>query len=119
MRSPPVSPPRPSGPTSPVLDLAGSSRTTGGLLRGRAYGNVYNHADDDGLTNFKTMGPRTGSVQVYMKHVDPTIVKPHMVLKHEVSSNLRPILKSLARGYFPVRSKLFISLGDKFNNIYR
>ena len=45
------------------------------------------------------MGPQTGSVQVYMKHIDPMIVKPHMVLKHKVSSNLKPILKSLACGY--------------------
>jgi len=64
------------------------------------------------------MGPQTGSVQVYMKHIDPMIVKSHMVLEHKVSSNLKPILKSLAHGYSPVHSKLFFSIVDKFDNVY-
>ena len=63
------------------------------------------------------MGPQTGSVQVYMKHIDPMIVKSHMVLEHKVSSNLKPILKSLACGYSPVCSKLFFSIVDKFDNV--
>ncbi len=122
MESPPVSPPRLPGlrrSISPAIDMGGSSRTTGGLLHGRAYGNVYNHADSDELMNFNTMGPRTGCVQVYMKHVDPMATKAHMVLKHEVSSKLKPILKSLARGYSPVRSKLPISFTDKYIDFCR
>ena len=97
MKSPPASPPR--------FELAGASRVTGGILRGRAYGNVYNHADAE--TNF---GPdsRTGKVHVYTSRVDPTLTKPDMVLKHKVTPKLTPILKALARGYSPVRSKLFI-----------
>ena len=68
--------------------------------------------------NLSTMGPQTGSVQIYMKHIDPMIVKPHIVLKYEVSSTLKPILKSLACPYSPVRSMLFFSILDKFDNIY-
>jgi hypothetical protein len=91
---------------SPTLELHGASRVTGGVLRGRAHGNVFNHADADGVMGFN-MGPRMGKVQIFMTRVDPTITKPDMVLKHKVTPKLNPILKSLARGYSPIRSKLF------------
>ena len=94
MKSPPVTPPR-----------FGASRATGGLLRGRAYGNVFNNADAEMTFNLET---RMGKIHIYMTRVDPTLVKPEMVLKHKVTPKLTPILKSLARGYSPVRSKLYI-----------
>lgn len=97
MNSPPASPPR--------FELGGASRVTGGILRGRAYGNVYNHADFE--TKFD-LEPRMGKVHVYTARVDPTLAKPEMVLKHKVTPKLKPILKALARGYSPVRSKLFV-----------
>ena len=97
MNSPPASPPR--------FDLGGASRVTGGILRGRAYGNVYNHADTEMMFDLE---PRMGKVQVYTTRVDPTLTKPDMVLKHKVTPKLKPILKALARGYSPVRCKLFI-----------
>ena len=96
MNSPPASPPR--------FELGGASRVTGGILRGRAYGNVYNHADAETMFDLET---RMGKVHVYMARVDPTSAKPDMVLKHKVTPKLKPILKALARGYSPVRSKLF------------
>ena len=46
-----------------------------------------------------------GKVHIYTSQVDPSLTKPDMVLKHKVTSKLKPILKSLARGYSPVRSK--------------
>ena len=95
MNSPPTSPPR-----------FGASRATGGILRGRAYGNVFNHADAAEMKF--DLEPRMGKVQVYMARVDPSLTKPDMVLKHKVTHKLKPILKALARGYSPVRSKLFI-----------
>jgi hypothetical protein len=97
MNSPPASPPR--------FELSGASRVTGGIIRGRAYGNVFNHADADVEFGLE---PRIGKVQVYTTRVDPTLTKPDMVLKHKVTPKLKPILKALARGYSPVRSKLFI-----------
>ena len=30
-----------------AFELGGASRVTGGVLRGRAHGNVFNHADAD------------------------------------------------------------------------
>ena len=97
MKSPPASP--------PCFDLGGASRVTGGILRGRAYGNVYNHADAEMMFDLE---PRMGKVQVYTTCVDPTLTKPDMVLKHKVTPKLKPILKALARGYSPVCCKLFI-----------
>jgi hypothetical protein len=97
MKSPPASPPH--------FELGGASRVTGGILRGRAYGNVFNHADAEMEFGLES---RIGKVQVYTAHVDPSHTKPEMVLKHKVTPKLKPILKALARGYSPVRSKLFI-----------
>jgi hypothetical protein len=97
MKSPPASPPR--------FELGGASRVTDGILRGRAYGNVYNHADAETIFNSDS---RMGKVHVYTARVDPTLAKPDMVLKHKVTPKLPPILKALARGYSPIRSKLFI-----------
>lgn len=101
MNSPPASPPR--------FELAGASRVTGGIIRGRAYGNVFNHADAEMMFRSE---PRMGKIHIYTKHVDPTLTKPNMVLKHKVTPKLKPILKTLGRQYSPVRSKLFIFLMD-------
>ena len=77
------------------------SRVTGGVLRGWAYGNVFNHADAAEMMFEFWMG----KIHVYTTRVDPTIIKPDMVLKHKVTPKLKPILKTLARQYSPVRSK--------------
>ena len=97
MNSPPGSPPH--------FELSGASRVTGGILRGQGYGNVYNHADADTMFDLE---PRMGKVHVYMARVDPALTKPDMVLKHKVTPKLKPILKTLAQGYSPVRSKSFV-----------
>ena len=95
--SPPTSPPR--------FEWHGASRVTGGILHGRAYGNVYNHADAETIFGSDS---RMGKVHIYTSRVNPTLVKPDMVLKHKVIPELKPILNALARGYSPVRRKLFI-----------
>jgi hypothetical protein len=103
MRSPPVSPSRPQVDGS--IDLQGSSRVTGGILRGRAHGNVFNNADADYMAGYgHGLECRMGRVQVYTMHADPSIVKPDMELKHEVTPKLTKVLKVLARKYSPVRS---------------
>lgn len=94
MVSPPVSPPR--------IALQGASRMTGGILRGRAYGNVFNHADGEDEICFE---PRKGKVLVYHLPRDPMTHKSDMSITSEVTSQLKPVLKTLARKYSPVRSK--------------
>ena len=46
----------------PSIDASGASQTTGGILCGRAYGNVFNHADGPDSV---FVGPCTGKVFVY------------------------------------------------------
>ena len=95
MNSPPASPPQ--------FDLCDASRVTGGTLHGRAYGNVYNHADAKDVCNLES---QMGKIHVYTTHVDPNLTKPDMVFKQKVTSKLKSLLKTIARGYSPVRSKL-------------
>ena len=63
MESPPcldtVHPAAPTDPATPIFDLAGASRTSGGMIRGRALGNVFNNADADDITK-SMLGPRIG-----------------------------------------------------------
>ena len=113
MESPP---PRPNTahstttrPAIPVFDLAGASRTTGGTIQGQALGNVFNHADANDITQ-SMLGPRVGQVHIFTEHADPTTTKPFMVLKHDITPKLGPVLKALRRKYSPVRSKSSILL---------
>jgi hypothetical protein len=114
MRSPPVGLSQqqvdPLG-TIPTFDLQGSSCISGGILRGRALGNVFNNADAD-LSSGYAFEHRTGRVQIYTAQADPTIVKPDMELKHEVTPRLAKVLQVLARKYSPVRSMVFSSYLD-------
>ena len=91
---------------SPAFELGGASQVMGGVLCGRAHGNVFNHADADEMMDFH-MDPWMGRVQVFMTHVDPTATKPDMVLKHKVTLKLKPILKSLAQGSYLPTCTLF------------
>lgn len=92
-----------SPPNSPSGNLQGTSRTTGGIFRGRALGNVFNHADAfDILANDKV--DQKGIVQVYASHTDS---RPLMTMKHKMTPTLAPILKALSRHYSPISSKIF------------
>ena len=90
------------GMASPPISPQGASRMTGGILRGRAHGNVFNHADGGDEIH---VGPRKGKVFVYQSPRDPMAHKPDMSITSEVTPQLKPILKSLARRFSPVRSE--------------
>jgi len=81
--------------------LQGASRTSGGILRGRAIGNVFNQADASDIHG--GLYPVKGSVHVYKGCVDPTQNKPNMVVKADVTPNLVDVVKKMARSYSPVR----------------
>lgn len=89
---------------SPPISPQGASRMTGGVLRGRALGNVFNYADGKDEPH---VGPRKGKVLVYQSPRDPTTHKPDMSITSDVSSQLKPVLKTLGRKYSPVRSMFF------------
>ena len=94
-----------SPPNSPSRGLQGASRVTGGLLRGRAHGNVFNFAD--AITFKDTHHPATGKVHVYQTHSEPDTTPPYMSFKHNVTADLAPVLEKLAIQYSPIRSKFF------------
>lgn len=107
--------PMASPPTSPARGLRGASRTSGGIIRGRALGNVFNFADADSSLGSES---RIGRVNVYLDNVDPGTVKPKMVLKTEVTPRLKPVLKNLARRYSPIRSESFTLLCFTYLQLY-
>jgi hypothetical protein len=86
-----------SPPDSPSRNLQGASRITGGILHGRAQGNVFNFADSVSIKDQE--GPVMGKVLIYTTHVTPTETSPFMVLKHKVIRHLGPILNRLATRY--------------------
>jgi hypothetical protein len=98
MYSPPHSPPQ----------LHGSSRVTGGILRGRALGNVLNAADFEDTT--EVLHPVTGKVLIYCSNDDPANLsiqnmKPTTFVKHLVTPSFKPVLSKVADKYSPIRSK--------------
>ena len=92
MASPPCSPPC----------LHGASRTTGGILRGRALGNIFNFGD--GMNVDDQNSKVVGTIHIYTTHGNPEESKPYMTLKHEVINHIAPILKKLGNSYSPVKS---------------
>ena len=104
MTSPPHSPPH----------LHGASRTTGGILRGRAIGNVFNFGDHMDVDHQNTKV--VGTVHIYTMHGNPEELKPYMMLKHEVTNCIAPILKKLGNSYSPVKS-LFLKFFCSFSTL--
>jgi len=85
----------------------GSSRVTGGILRGRAVGNVFNLPDAPDVLVDEVI-PSKGLVRLYsdLSH-QPFAHKPIITMKTETKPTLGPILQRLGRSYSPVRSKSF------------
>jgi hypothetical protein len=84
--------------------LQGASRTSGGIFRGKALGNVFNHGDSADLSLQAT------HVKGIVKLYNTLVKKPHetdpwIILKVEVSPSLGPILSKLAKRYSPVKGK--------------
>jgi hypothetical protein len=94
MASPPPASPPPEG----------SSRATGGVLRGRAVGNVFNLPDAQDTLG-TALVPAKGTVRLYpdLSH-NPSYSKPIITLKTEAKPTLGPVLKRLVRGYSPIRN---------------
>jgi hypothetical protein len=92
-----------SPPSSPSRNLQGASRTTGGIIRGRAIGNVFNLADACDIQHHMDVAA-VGRVHLYYDLVDPFTTKAQCIVKVPVSSTLSPVLKSLGHTYSPVCS---------------
>ena len=92
-------------PTSINVPAMGSSRSTGGLFRGRAYGNVPNHADFDAnfATTLELGRPTKGEVCLYVTDQYPRDLKfeslkghSEMVVMVKVVESMAPILAKVA-----------------------
>ena len=98
-----------SPPSSPSEGLQGALRITGGTIRGRARGNVFNFADGPDMFCDEVGGrPKVGKVLLYTSMGDPETTKPAMSLKHEVSPTLAPVLAKLAKRYTRINSMFFL-----------
>ncbi len=76
--------------------LQGSSRITGGILRGNALGNVFNHGDTEFLT--LQAASAKGIIRVYDALVkDPGNAAPKMFFKIGVCPTLGPVLKMFGK----------------------
>lgn len=96
-----------SPPVSPSRNLQGASRITGGIIRGRAYGNVFNLADSPEM-EINPVSPVMGKVYLYDSLVDPTKIKPKSFFKLKVTTSLPTILSKLADRESPVHRKLLL-----------
>ena len=70
-----------------------------------AQGNIFNHAD--GIDDIY-VAPSKGRVYIYQSPQDPRIKKGETSIMSEVTPQLKPILKTLARRFSPVSSKSFL-----------
>jgi hypothetical protein len=115
---------------SPVLDHdpQGSSRTTGGAIRGRALGGGYRFADAGKLMPmliptyhniFCSLEPMDVDMDFFSSKISGKVLlytsrdlgaSPAMTVNHETVSRLPPVLQKLARRFSPLRSK-FVHTG--------
>ena len=88
----------------------GSSRSTGGILRGRALGNSFNIGDPIGDVAQDVAPLSNGRINVMIVQQPPSdvvIKNPTSLLnvKSPCYDTLGPLLKKVAKSYSPVHSK--------------
>lgn len=95
----------------------GSSRTSGGTFRGRAYGNMPNHADVNIPDMMGFEGPVKGEVYLYVTDQYPRHVKfeylkgdSDIVVMVKVVESRAPILDVVAHKFSIIRGQFFFSL---------
>ena len=94
-------------PITTSRNLQGASCTTGGIIRGNAYGNVFNIADLHDI-EAQAAAPVMGRVHLYDSCVDPANAKPKCGFKLKVTTSLGVVLTKLAEKDSPVRRKSLI-----------
>jgi hypothetical protein len=95
------------------IDPQGSSRTTGGILRGRAAASYYSPADEEN-TMFKTISTAKLTTKIYTSNLDPlNLNRDNMVPSSKVTiqmnPNLGPILDNISKRY-PAIKGIFLFL---------
>jgi hypothetical protein len=102
-----------------AIPSMGSSRITGGFIRGHAYGNVLNHADFN-ATAFET--PIMGEVYLYVtdeypRHVSFELLQgeSELVVMVKVAKSMAPILKMVARKFSVIQSECISTLNHNLD----
>jgi hypothetical protein len=90
--------------SSSPISAYGASQTTCGILRGRAHGNVFNHADGADPIH---VAPCMGKVYVNQSPRVPDPKNSETSIKCEVTPQIKPVLKALAQRFSPVSSKSY------------
>ena len=108
-------------PDNILKQLQGASCTTGGILCGRAHGNVFNFADARDVLD---QGPQQGMalrgcVYIYTSPLNPTTLdpeqmKPMATVKVTTSQSIAPMLQQVTHQFSPVRSKYTLNIMLKF-----
>ena len=100
------------------MPLMGSSRTTGGFIRGRARGNIPKHADFYTVNNESDV-PVKGEIYLYLTDQYPRNVnfeflrgESDLVVMVNVAKSMAPILHMVAHKFSVIKSvyNLFIYL---------
>ena len=98
--------------------LQGASHTSGGVIRGRALGNVLSHADAPEILTENVKSVK-GEIRVFTSLVDPTKYKPVFIVKVYPNPSLSQVLKHMKKKYKELKSKLSMSLSYHFTkNLY-
>jgi hypothetical protein len=94
--------------------LMGSSRTSGGLFRGRAHGNIPNHADIT-TPSMGFLRPVKGEVHLYVSDQYPRNIKfeflqgdSDLVVMVNVVGTMAPILEAVGNKFSIIRGLFFI-----------
>jgi len=98
----------------------GSSRSTGGILRGRALGNVFNIGDpfDDIPQDVAPLSRGRVNVTIVPQPPSDVIIEnptSHLKVVSPCYDTLGPLLKKVAKSYSPVRSKYLIIYGYRIH----
>jgi len=104
-------------PPKDLIPAYGSSRTTGGTLRGRAVGNTFNIADVGQVWsdyNYPDEEPTKGKIYLYISDQNPAAVD---IVQSSFIANVydtgkcqtvQDLVKRGSRDYSPIRSKSYI-----------
>ena len=99
-----------------TVPAEGSSQTTGGLLCGKAMGNVVNLADMQDVAAAKPVDSAVkGIVKVYISDIEPSELdfknmKPITKVTIKVNTNIGSVLAEVANWYPAIKHKFFIRM---------
>ena len=90
-----------------------SNQLIGGIIQGKAMGNVFNVADMSPVKEFMHQLPSgMGKVKLYISSANPefldiTKMHPAMTAEAAISDTIQPVLEALADRYSPVKGMSF------------